>query len=561
MRVLLRCCNYLCCSSDISVALSASVFFLQLWFNFLLKRWQCQRKLQVTIRRRLHIDQTFAAMKMSEAAPLSGNSLPGTSYGLEREAAEDSVELKDVVEAVGWRRYHMGLLFLTWLIQLAPASVVGAIPFVLRQVRKEFHVNETMVASVGSATMVGSIVGVMIFGWINDVWGRQRAAVTTCVGMGLMCLLHLLLPRPEPGDGQAQTEFAFLLALRFFVGIIFAGGSGTNTQLLFSEFIPSQYRGTALTLAHAGWSVGSIYILCVSRVFETNWRLILAAPSLVAGVALLALLRCPESLRWLFVMGRGEEGRKVLSNVMASPVLFAPPTTDVDLRALPRRIVLSQECQTLKTQSNAGMWESISELFGPDHRRVTLCTLLMMLSLNGGSYIAQIWFPEMITRLMDLPTMPYQLFMWCEILGWVGVAAEACVVDRWGRRPLLVSLLGVTAVLTYAFTVVPKTYEWLATLYIVHSIIVNTLWPAMLAYIAECFPTSIRGMATSFPLFWGRISAVVSPIMFGWLLDSNEHSPNPLRPSLILTTGIFAVGCVGALLIPRETANVSMEDV
>eukprot|EP00927_Polykrikos_kofoidii_P043113 TRINITY_DN3717_c0_g5_i1.p1 TRINITY_DN3717_c0_g5~~TRINITY_DN3717_c0_g5_i1.p1 ORF type:complete len:515 (-),score=46.31 TRINITY_DN3717_c0_g5_i1:83-1579(-) len=498
---------------------------------------------------------------MVESARLHVQNLPSTSYGLEQDSAEDAVELKDVIESVGWRWFHMRLLALTWIFQVAPAAIIGAVPFVLRHVREEYHVSMSFVSAISSATMVGSAIGTILFGWLNDVWGRKRSCLLASLGMGLLCALHLALPRAHLSNGAANADFALLVALRFGIGIFFAGAAGTLTQLLLSEFLPSRFRGTVLTCGNAGWSFGTIYVLLILRAFDDNWRLILAAPTLVAAVAFALFFHCSESMRWLFVMGREEEGRVVLGSVVASQVLLATPGTESDHQVVPRRIVVTRNDQRSKKVMDTSLGKNLSKLFEREYRVLTLCSISLQVSLNAASYISSVWFPEVIQKLMNVPTMPYTLFIYCEILGWISVFLVAYLLDAWGRRPTLIGLFALTTLLIFSFEVVPPTYEWLAMVYLLQSMCINGLWPAMTAYLGECFPTSIRGVANSLGGVCGRIASVVGPLICGFLLDRSASSSHPYRPVVMLSAGLFAMGCVGAYFIPCETANASMEDV
>lgn len=495
------------------------------------------------------------------AVTLRGQGDPEASYGAAQATGEDAVELKDVVEGIGLRMYHVGLFFLTWVIQLAPAAIIMSIPFVLRPIREEYRVNKTTVATIGGATMVGSIFGVLLFGLLNDWAGRRRAGLVAALGMGVLVALHFALPRAQPGVDPAWGDFALLVALRVVIGVFFAGAAGSFAQLLFSEFLPSRLRGALLTWANAGWSLGTIYMIFVAWTFEGQWRLILAAPALGALLGFVVLILGPESARWLFVVGRGEEGREVLGRVLASRELLAHSGDMPALGAVPRKVVVAQGDQTSRNHAKAGLLADLKELFGPSLYRVTLCSIILQSAVNGGSYIQLVWFPEMVQELMRLPRMPYQLFIYGEFAGWAGVAITSYLLDAWGRRPVLNLLLCVSACLILSFTIVPQEFVWLAAIYLMLQSVNGGLWPAMLTYVVECFPTNIRGTGNSLCQFCGRLSAVALPVLFGWVLDSEAHGLPPLPTALVLTSVIYVIGLVGALLIPWETANAKMEDI
>mmetsp|Transcript_29534 Transcript_29534/g.75170 ORF Transcript_29534/g.75170 Transcript_29534/m.75170 type:complete len:506 (-) Transcript_29534:61-1578(-) len=484
-----------------------------------------------------------------------------SDYGAAR-AEQEVYELADVVEGFGIRAYHAKVLLLSWILQLCPASVVMATPFVLGAIREEYGVNRPMVALVGSAVTLGAVGGVLLFGPLHDHLGRKRANLMAVLGIGMLAVAHVALPSDLEGPGRVQWRgFMCLVGLRFAIGMAF-GGAACYALLHFVEFLPSQLRGLMMTVASMGWSLGTLYSIWVASVLGDHWRIVLASPIVACLVAFPALLLGPESPRWLFAVGREQESRAVLGEVVATRRLLSPELRTPSLNHVPERVLLSHSVVDLGKE--ASVCNDIRALFGPALWRVSLITMLIQASVNGASYVMLIWFPEILTVLLGTRHVPYEFFVYAEVVSAVGTLVSAYAMDKCGRRPTLAVSLFATAATTLALAHVPRTYSWLMATYLLQSFTGSGIWPAMQTYCAECFPTVLRGTGGSLCQGFGRASSVVMPIVVGAILDGKAEGElmgsARIEPALAATAITWTVGAIGAVLIPWETANEKMAD-
>lgn len=486
--------------------------------------------------------------------------LQPTEYGSTLPAPGDSAELADVVESFGLRQYHFGLLLVAWILQLCPSSTVMTTPFVLRPVRKEYGVSNAAVALVGSALTSGAVIGVFLFGPLNDRIGRKRANSIAVLGIGVLAGLHFFLPAGRSQGMEADWHaFGILLMLRIFLGIFFAG-SASFWLLLFVEFLSSRRRGLMMIIASVGWSLGTLYSIWVASTFEGHFRMILAAPVMVCAIAIVVLQLSPESPRWLFVVGREDEGHRVLERVLESRMILAP-TQGIKARcSLSERVHISGQ----DTREEAEFWADLRALFGPKLWRITTCTVLIHMSVHGASYVMLIWSPELLQQLLGANRIPYEIFAIAEIAGWLGTLCTAWFLDGCGRRPTLAGALFLTAATMVALAKVPRRYNWVMATYGTQQFVSGGMWPAMTTYTAECFPTALRGTGGSICQGLGRLTAVLLPILLGAVVDGGGIPAlgiPALEAALYITSATYATGAVFAALIPQETANAKMQDV
>lgn len=507
---------------------------------------------------------------MTEATPLGRPPFHGVfqarnepEYGTATE--EDGVEMADVVESFGLRWVHVRLLFVTWILLLCPSSIIMATPYVLSSLRNEYGVSRAAAALTGSAVTLGAVIGTCTFGRLHDLVGRKRSHLLAAVAIGFCAAMHLALPlvsSSQKGGVEAGFSFALLFLLRVVLGFLFAGPA-SFAALYLIEFLPSQLRGFILTMCTAGWSVGTLYSIWIASVFEGNWRMILAAPVPPCILATIVLFFSPESPRWLFVMGRKDDGRSVMNSVFNSGIIV-PSTFGRPYTATPKHVCVSKGDEDKGTMTDHSTMEDLAMLFHPKLRRTVFAAALMQMAVNGASYAMLIWSADILTQLLGINRAPYELFVYGEMVGWVGTGFAACLLDTLGRKFILVTSLCATAMCHWGLTMVPRTYWWICAMFLILQCVGGGIWPAMTAYTNECFPTALRGTGSALVQACGRGMAVFFPILLGAVLDDKVGMTRrmpPLDTALCITASISLVGAVGALLIPQETANAKMEDI
>merc|ERR1712129_589700 len=104
-----------------------------------------------------------------------------------------------------------------------------------------------------------------------------------------------------------------------------------------------------------------------------------------------------------------------------------------------------------------------------------------------------------------------------------GLIVTCGIIDSIGRRPtMLVSyFLGLTAFLV--LTLRAHTVLTVGCVWQVVGLVQGMMWPAVGVYIAEVFPTRLRGTGNGFANMFGRLGNALAPLLAGYLLD---HSVN-----------------------------------
>jgi MFS family permease len=143
----------------------------------------------------------------------------------------------------------------------------------LNQLRVYFTFDDAVAGFLGTATLVMSGFGGLIFGWIADRFGRTRALMGTIIVFSLASL----------GAATSQSVLQ-LLFWRTVLGIGM-GGEWASGAVLVSETWPAHLRNKAISIVQSGWAIGYI----MAAVFA----------ALILGSARFG----NEGWRWLFLVG------------------------------------------------------------------------------------------------------------------------------------------------------------------------------------------------------------------------------------------------------------------
>jgi MFS transporter, SP family, arabinose:H+ symporter len=184
------------------------------------------------------------------------------------------------------------------------AIIVGAGPFLLRH----FALGDLGLGWAYSSLLFGCILGSVAAGAWADVYGRQRL---------LLCVAALFTVTSIV-TGVAPT-FTLFVAARFIGGFA-VGGVSVLSPLYIAEVSPPGIRGKMGATYQLSITAGILISYCINYGLRNagswNWRWMFLSGILPSVLFLLVLLRVPETPRFLFRIGRKQEGTALLAKIM-----------------------------------------------------------------------------------------------------------------------------------------------------------------------------------------------------------------------------------------------------
>ena len=190
--------------------------------------------------------------------------------------------------------------------------IAAALPVI----QQYWHPSPAMLGLIGAAATVGAVAGGALLGRYADVWGRRRVAILT---MTLFAVISI-------ASGLAWSITA-LIAIRFVLGMAIGADYPTGASYV-AEFMPIKQRPQLLFASLSFQALGAVVgayvgILLVHTHDLEAWRWMLGMGFVPAVLILFLRGQLPESPRWLYNVGRVEEAKRVLSELLRQPVELA----------------------------------------------------------------------------------------------------------------------------------------------------------------------------------------------------------------------------------------------
>jgi MFS transporter, putative metabolite transport protein len=398
---------------------------------------------------------------------------------------------------------------------------LGAISIVLPTITAQLGLSATVTGLVGASTLIGIFIGAPGVGYLTDRFGRRTlflADITSFIVFGALQL--------------AVTNAGELLAVRLLLGISIGAEYSIGAAML-AELSPSAGRGRRLAWLQTCWYSGYVIAVATAYLFRDtlhlSWREVLATSTLPAIATLLLRRGLPESPRWLISQGRDEEAREIVERHLGSDYAEGEQLADEPTRG--------------------GGWR---ELFTPDMRRRTAFTSIFW-AANVAPYFAIFTFAPTVFSSLGIHDVVVVTISE-NVVAALGALAGQLLVERTGRRPMVIVCFWVTA----AMLVVVGGWSLAPGAVVVACFAVFSLFNAAQGdltgiYPPEVFPSEIRSTGVGFSAAVSRIGAAA-----GTFLLPIGISTIGISASVLIGAGICVAGAAVSHLWAPETTGRSL---
>ncbi|KAK3297656.1 uncharacterized protein B0H64DRAFT_458014 [Chaetomium fimeti] len=410
--------------------------------------------------------------------------------------------------------------------------------------KKYFHdPTPVQIATMVAILEVGAFISSLVVGRVGDIIGRRK---TIFYGS---CIFFV---------GGALQSFAANMTM-MMVGRVLAGlGVGmlsTIVPVYQSEISPPHNRGQLACIEFTGNIVGyatSVWVdyFCMFIKSDLSWRLPLLMQCVMGGLLGLGSLIIVESPRWLLDNDHDEEGIVVIANLYGGGDIHNPRARE-EFRDI-KMNVLMQRQEGERTYS---------EMFKRYGRRVFIAMSAQALAQLNGINVISYYAPYLFERA-----------------GWIGQAAVLMagingityvlstippwyIVDRWGRRPILLSgaiamTLSLSLIAYVQYLNIDATPKLVVILVVIYNAAFGYSWgPIPWLYPPEILPLKIRSKGASL--------STATNWAFNWLVG--EMTPilqELIAWRLYLVHAFFcAVSFVVVYFLYPETCGVRLEDM
>ncbi|MEU9126937.1 MFS transporter [Kitasatospora sp. NPDC048540] len=454
------------------------------------------------------------------------------------------------LDRLPWSRWHWRIVIglgTVWILDGLEVTVVGNIAARLAESGSGITISTAQVTTVAAAVYVaGACSGALFFGWLTDRLGRKRLFMIT---------LAVYLAATAVTAFSWSAWFFFLC--RFFTGFGI-GGEYAAINSAIDELIPARVRGRIDLVINGSFWIGaaigafaSIALLNTS-LFATGlgWRLAFGIGVVLGLVILLVRRHVPESPRWLYTQGRGEEA----DQVVAEAERLVERETGKPLPAASGTIVI-------RPRGPLG-FVTIARTVTRSYPRRTVLGLALFIGQAFLYNSVTFGFAVILSTFFDVPTGNTGYYFAVIAVGnFLGPLLLGHLFDSVGRKPMIAGTYIGSGVLLFAtaflfqqglLNATTMTACWTAVLFLASA-------GASAAYltVSEIFPLETRALCIAFFYAVGTaIGGITGPLLFNGLVSSGKPADTTLAFCIGAALMTLAGGVEAAIGVRAERRSL-----
>ncbi|QBD76942.1 MFS transporter [Ktedonosporobacter rubrisoli] len=291
-------------------------------------------------------------------------------------------------------------------------NISGALLFIPAQL----HLGTFQVESVTTVVVVGEIVGALLGGPLANAIGRKLVMVIVAFSYAVFAILSAL-----------AMSLLWLDVTRFLLGITI-GLSIVVTPIFVAESVPARVRGRLVVMYQLATVAGIMiaYFIDYALAFGAQWRLMLGLAALPAIIVGFLLLPLPDTPRWYLMKGRREQAREALQQIESEAMV-------------------EKEMSDFEVGIRSERGGRVIDMLRPPYLRATIFVVILGFLVQITGINAVVFYSPLIFKAMGFQGNFALLILpgIVQVASFIATIGSLFIVDRLGRRPTLLTGIGV----------------------------------------------------------------------------------------------------------------------